>query len=107
MTELTLYLYTDHILELVGLADGESGASIADATVQATLLDSDGTQIAGATWPQTLTAVPGTPGTYRGSLPHTLELVCNRTVQVEIVADAGPGLYRTWYQSLRVQSGAV
>jgi predicted oxidoreductase len=98
----TLLLETDHIVELSGLSNGLTGAAVADATVTVTLRDAQGQAVAGATWPAAALAVADVPGTYRSTLPATLHLAPRQWLEALVVADAGPGLKRTWRLPLQV-----
>jgi hypothetical protein len=103
MSMQILLTATDHILEVSGLTNGLTGAVIADAEIAVTLRDAQGDTISGATWPITALAVTGIAGSYRALLPATLEVTPRMQIEATIVADAGPGLQRTWYMPLRVE----
>ena len=64
----------DMRLELDELRDPD-GAYINTATVTATLLDSDGEEVEGVTWPVTLEYVEESDGKYQGILDDAIELV--------------------------------
>jgi hypothetical protein len=103
MATQVLYLATDHVLELAGLSNGLTGAAISDATVTVSLADANGVAITGATWPIPAIAVVGQDGTYRATVPDDLTLTARQWVTATVVADAGPGLKRTWLVPLRVE----
>jgi hypothetical protein len=100
-----LSISTDHVVELSGLANGITGVAISDATVGVTVLNEAGSAVTGATWPVTLAPVVGTAGKYRGGIPDDLSLTVGQYIQVKVTANAGAGLFRTWYRSLRVVKG--
>lgn len=101
-----LLLETDHVVELSGLTNGMTSTAVADAAVTVTLRDAQGQPIEGATWPTSALAVNHLPGTYRATLPDTLQLSARQWVEVVVVADAGPGLKRTWRMPLRTEAPA-
>ena len=101
-----LLLETDHVVELSGLTNGMTSTTIANAAVTVTLRDAQGQPVAGTTWPTNAAAVNHLPGTYRASLPDTLQLSARQWVEVVVVADAGPGLKRTWRTPLRTEAPA-
>lgn len=94
---------TDHVVELTGLTNGQSGALIADAAVSVTLRDAAGAEIPGADWPEPGNPVPDSPGDYRATLPYTVEVKPGQWVECEVVADGGPGLRRTWHFEMQVE----
>jgi len=53
-----IYTGTDHRLRLLGLQD-QSGTYQDGATVEATMFDSDGTEVSGQTWPTSMTSIKG------------------------------------------------
>lgn len=69
-----LFIGNDMRLELDELRDPD-GAYINTATVTATLLDSDGEEVEGVTWPVTLEYVEESDGKYQGILDDAIELV--------------------------------
>jgi hypothetical protein len=113
MTPL-LILGTDHVVELTGppeartraktpLRNGLTGAPVTGATCTCTLCDANGQPLAGGTWPVTLVEAPDAPGIYRGTLPHGVIPAAGTRVTATVIADAGPGLRRTWTLGLVVQ----
>jgi len=103
MNMQVLLTATDHILEVSGLTNGLTGEVISDADVAVTLRDVHGDTVDGAVWPITILAVTGVDGTYRALLPASLDIIPRMQVEATIVADAGPGMQRTWYLPLRVE----
>ena len=91
-----IYIDTDNVLEIEELTNGLTGAAITDATVSVTLLDSDGAEIAGESWPVTMSYIVGTTAAYRATLTDSLTLTDRQEVTAHIVADAGDGLHREW-----------
>lgn len=104
LSALVLLMDTDHILEVV-LSNGLTAQPELGASVQVTLLDADGAEVAGAPWPLALGWVDGSPGTYRVVLSDELEVVERSRLTAVIVATSAAGLIRTWYVPVVVQKG--
>jgi hypothetical protein len=92
---------TAHILELTGLTSSITGQLVSDATVSVTIVDAHGQEVAGETWPLTVSPVRGAPGTYRATLSASLAINPRQSVDAVVVADAGTGLKRTWHVTLQ------
>lgn len=73
MTE-AIYISNDNLLTLDNLINSATGQAVNSATVQATLVDEDGTQVAGQSWPVSMPYVSGSSGKYQGSLESALVL---------------------------------
>jgi len=73
---LRLYVGNTTILELQELTNSVAGSAVTTATVTATLTDAAGDEVAGQTWPVTLSHVSA--GTYRATLENDLTLTANR-----------------------------
>ena len=86
-----VYVANTNLIEVVGLKSAVEGEFIADATVTVTVKDADGANVAGQTWPLTLTSTDGTEpeGNYRGILKDTLELTAGTLYFAHVDADAG------------------
>jgi len=93
----------DNVLQLTGLKNGIDAQFINDATVTATLNDTDGTEISGMTWPATMTYVSGSEGTYQLLLDSTLNLQKNTLYTVHVHVISG-GLTGHWTQHIRAAS---
>lgn len=91
-----LYVGNDTVLQMENLQDDIGGTFVGRADVQATLVDDQGNEVAGAIWPLSLVYLEGSKGMYRLTLPYTLALTPNRRYVVQVVADAGPGLHAEW-----------
>lgn len=89
-----LYLNSDNTVEVRNLKNNVTDTIITTATVTVTVVDSDGVDIAGVTWPISLPHIAD--GLYRGNLPDTLVLERNQRVYATYVADDGPGFHREW-----------
>lgn len=90
-----LLVANDNILEVTELKDPATGSFINNATVTAVLVDSAGAQVAGDTWPKTLTYVSASNGTYRATLEQTLAIISGRTYTAQITA-LGNGFTGFW-----------
>jgi hypothetical protein len=96
---------TDNTITLDGLDDAVSpGAFLDAATVEVTLTDLAGVDIAGQVWPFALTAA-GSGGLYEGNLNDTLDVTDGDIVKVLLTADNGADEHREWRSILTVQTG--
>lgn len=91
-----VYTGNDTVLEVKGLKNEVTGAFLNSATVTATLVDDDGNQVAGETWPKTLEYVADSDGIYRATLPYTLSLAAGGRYEANISVNAGAGLRASW-----------
>jgi len=91
-----IYVGNDTILEVESLKNELTGLYVNDATVTVTLEETDGVDVAGDSWPKTLTYVGGSNGAYRATLVFGLALVAGRKYNAKITADAGAGLRAAW-----------
>lgn len=96
MDVLTLYVGSDMLLEVEGLSDDVTGASVNNASVSVTLYDAAGSEVGGETWPKAMPYVPNTDALYRATMPDTLGLTANERYRAHVVADGGPGRCATW-----------
>ena len=91
MSDYTVYLNNDNLLQ-ISLQNAVTGEYPTDAVVTAVIVDSEGAQVAGDSWPLSLSYVADSDGTYRGILSHTLEFVQAAHYTLTIDVDAGVGL---------------
>ena len=96
MDVLTIYDGNDGLIEVKGLLDGVTGEYVSDATLEVTLRDAAGAEVAGQVWPLSMEYVPDTSGVYRATLLATLDLTLNARYVATITADGGPGLAAQW-----------
>lgn len=87
-----IYTANDTVIEVKGLKNEVTGAFLNSATVTATLVDAAGSQVAGETWPKTLSYVTGSDGIYRATLPYTMSLAAGGRYEAQITANGGSGL---------------
>lgn len=101
------YVGTDNLLMLdqartVDLATGETRYLDGTATVEMTVLDSEGVEVLPETWPLALTYVPGYRGRFMGPLRDGLEWITGREYTLVAVVDAGTDQRRVWRIPLQV-----
>ncbi len=75
-------------LLLTGLKSEIEDAFLTDATITVTVKDAAGANVAGETWPKTMTYVAGTDGEYVCGLSYLLELAKDQKYTAIIDADA-------------------
>ena len=73
-----LLVGNDNVMELRGLRNAVSSDYMNAATVSVTIKTKAGVNVAGATWPITMTYVTSSTGNYRGTIPAALEIVHGR-----------------------------
>lgn len=91
-----IYDDNDTIIEVAELRSGVTGNYLDLATVTVTLKDSDGAEVAGASWPMAMTYVAGSNGKYRATLPASLSTVKRASYTAVVDASAGAGLEAKW-----------
>ena len=75
-------------LKYTGLVDFRTGAYINDATLTVTLVDSDGNEVSGETWPLGFSYIAGSNGNYHALLDSGLFTVEeNLTAKVDITGN--------------------
>lgn len=97
----TLFVLNDNLLEIVNLKDGTddstiTGTVVSDAggSVTVTLVDADGVEVSGETWPLALSHVAN--GLWRATLSDTLSLTRNAFYVAQITVNAGAGKQGYW-----------
>lgn len=101
-----LVLNSDNIIEIPALTNGQTGEAVNNATVQLTLQDKSGDNIAGQTWPLAMNYVADSNGTYRAIATYTLTLTHRQKVKAKVIADAGVGAHREWEKYFTVLIGS-
>lgn len=97
---------TDHVIKVDGLWDDVNDAFINSSTdVEVTLKDTSDIDIAGQSWPFTLTYEAASDGVYEGTLSDTLDVTDGDVVKVLLTADNGAGFHREWRSILTVETG--
>lgn len=87
-----LFTGNDTVLEVKGLKNEVTGDFLNAASVTATMVDAEGDQVAGDVWPKSLVYVTGSDGTYRATLPYTMNLVAGGRYVAQISVNGGAGL---------------
>lgn len=91
---LTLYVDNDNRIKLSGLVDAD-GAYQNSATVTVTLLERDGTEVTGETWPLTMSYSSGSDGNYTAVLQDTLSVTSGQRLIARVSVSSG-GLNAEW-----------
>lgn len=91
-----LYVGNDTVLEVRGLKNEVTGAFLNAAAVTATLVDAEGDQVTGQSWPVTLAYVTGSDGLYRATLSYGMGLTSGGRYTAQITANGGSGLRASW-----------
>lgn len=97
-TNTPLILYAgnnDNLLHVSELANNQDNTIIAAGTVTATIKDTDGVNVAGETWPLSLSP-DVTPGNYLATLQSSIALIADNDYIILINADNGAGLVGEW-----------
>ncbi len=96
-TALSLKISNDNYLTLSGLQDALDTANyINDAVVTVTIVDADGGELAGETWPLTMSYVSASNGVYRVKLPYTLSGLTDNDLLTAQITATGGGLRGYW-----------
>lgn len=90
----TLYLDNSNVVELVGLKNSVTGAADVGASVSLVLLDANGEEVAGETWPVSLSHGEG--GTYRATLSPDVEVKDSHIYTARISATGSGGEVGRW-----------
>ncbi len=90
-----IYVNNDNAVTVNGLKDLTTDTFINDAVVNATLQDCDGNNIAGGSWPVTLSYIAASDGEYRGVIQDTVNIVADTMYQILITA-VGNGFQAEW-----------
>lgn len=95
-----IYINTDHQVTAKGLTD-PAGNPVTGASVSATLYQIDGvTEIAGQTWPLTMTGDGA--GNYTGELSHSIAVTDDQSVLLRVVASS-EGLQSEMWRTYNVR----
>ena len=91
------FLESAQLLKVDGLRDPTTGQYVNTATIRATMYESNGTTVvAGQAWPLVLSYVSASNGNYNGVLQDDRVLVEGRVYWLEVEADAGGDVIKTW-----------
>lgn len=106
-TAETIYVLSDNIIEVTSVTNVPTGAYLNNATVTLTLVDAaSGQNIAGQTWPLSLTYVTASNGNYRGTITDSAQLVDEQVLIAKITVDGGDGLKRYWEKACIAKVGS-
>jgi hypothetical protein len=87
-----IYYKNDMVLKYTAMRNPLTDLPINDATVTAIVKTKTGQNVAGQSWPLTLSYVAGSDGEYQGILESLLEIQIGQRVDVEITITAPGGL---------------
>lgn len=93
---IRLPIGTDMLVKLEGLRAQSNDTEQNGASVNMTLRDRSGASVPGQAWPTPLTSA-GSGGNYTGVLVDSLSLQKSDRYDLEIIADAGANMRRTWH----------
>ena len=97
------FLTSDNTLQLTGLQDQLTSSFVNSATVTVTLTNkATGAQVAGQSWPTTMTYVTSSDGNYRGNLVDVLTVSEFDELEATIDADDGPSRKLTIFLPVQV-----
>ncbi len=74
---------SSNVLELRGLRNVVDDEYVNNAIVQATIVDANGDEITGETWPVSLSYVAASDGVYRYTLSYLIDLIVHMAVAEE------------------------
>lgn len=69
-----IYIGNDNLFVVRGLRNRATGDYVNDGTAELTLLDADGNEISGQTWPLSLTYIAGSNGDYQGTIEDDIDV---------------------------------
>jgi hypothetical protein len=94
----------DNLLELVDLKDVVADTFVNAAAVTVTLVDKDGVEVAGTTWPLTMDYVASSDGQYRATLLDTLTLIPDDLYTAQITVNDGADRQAHWEFLVRAET---
>ncbi len=103
MTQVIFNL-NDNLIELIDLKDVVADAFANSATVTVTLIDKDGVEVAGETWPLAMIYVAASDGKYRATFVDTLTLIVDDLYTAKIDVDDGANRVAHWEFPIRVET---
>lgn len=95
MSAFIILVENDNVVELDGLRNPVTGAFLNAATVDITITDSAGVEVAGETWPLSIPFVSGSDGIYRVVLDKVIEFIAGQRYTAVINARES-GLDAKW-----------
>lgn len=103
MTQV-IFDQNDNLLEVIDLKNVVTDTFVNTATVTATLVDSEGVDVVGESWPITLAYVAASDGLYQAILKDTLTLAPGDLYTAKIDADDGPNKVAHWEFPVRAKT---
>lgn len=101
-----LYVLNDNLLIADRLRDiasfADTGLYENTATVQVTVVDSDGNELSGQSWPLALPYVAGSDGKYQVTLEEDLPIADGEKYVGEVDAEVTPDIKAHWKAELKV-----
>ena len=100
-----IFVGNDNVIEVFGLSyQDQAGDTVyLDGTdsVQVTLLDQQGGDVAGQVWPLAISYVAGSNGDFRQSLLKEIQLQPSQYYTARVEVDGGPGIRGEWVLKLK------
>jgi hypothetical protein len=95
-----IYLANSTTVKLEGLESSVDASYVNDATVEMTIKDAQGNNVAGETWPLSMVYVTASNGNYLGEVSHALALVDGAEYSASITATVPGGSRAEWVEPL-------
>lgn len=95
---MDLFIGSHNVIEIPELTNSITGLADTGATVSVTLLDSDGAEVDGETWPKSMLHVSA--GLYRATLSSALEVVAGESYTASLSLEGSGGEVGIWQYSL-------
>jgi hypothetical protein len=88
---MDVFVDNDNLVTVDAVQDEATGDYINDATVELTLLDADGDEATGETWPIALAYVASSDGKYQGTIESAVDILSGKryTARIDISATGG------------------
>jgi len=101
---MVAFVANTNILELRGLQTAVDDAYVNNATVTVTIKDDCGSNVAGQTWPATMTYVSASNGDYRVIVSSAVQIKAGKKYFAEISATGGASEIGFWRYPFRPQT---
>lgn len=99
---LTIYIDNHNVIELSGLKNSATNVIDTGATVEVTLKDENGNNVAGQTWPATMAHDSG--GLYRATLDEDLDLTPLASYVAHVDATGSGGQVGHWEKAVTART---
>ena len=93
---IKLLVGNDQTIQALGIRNESTGAYINDAVVTVTIYKKNRTEVAGETWPLSLTYVPASNGDYSANLEDGIEFEAGKSYWVEVTAEGTGDAIAFW-----------